>query len=309
MSLISIKDGRDIKDEAKSKEIDSLLDSEDDSPSDDSDDDTFNPPSDTNEDEDASSGVYSFDDAPSCDKADDDDDDDDDDDANPPTAVVSVAPPKFSKPTNVKDKGMGKNVPKLTSAFKGFYTKDTVSKYDINGEDVTMVQKMNESILPISSEALDLEERLKELCSSYEKSIKNAGIIDDDKEQEKSADEIEQEIERLGLALEDTRKLLCLLQDSLAAAKDDRRKVESVRSMAKQAVDYWAPIDAQKLTAWQKVYIKTNRLLHLCDQHKLQQSKMKSALEAAAKAKARADAKSKAKLRLKLMHPSNLIPL
>jgi len=89
-----------------------------------------------------------------------------------------------------------------------------------------MIQKMNlhEPILPISSDALDLEERLKELCRFYERSIKNVGI----REEEKSTDEIEQEIERLGLALEDTRKLLRQLQDSFAAAKDDRRKVESV---------------------------------------------------------------------------------
>ena len=265
--------------EVASKDID-LSDSEDDSG-----DDTFNPRSDTNEDEDVSS-VYSFDDAASCDE-------DSDDDINPTTTVtvtVDVLPKsKFSKPTNVKDKGTGENAPTLTPAFKGlgFYTKDTVSKYNIDSEDIAMIKKMNSNkpIIPIDTNVLDLERRLSELCSCYERSIKSA--------------KTDTEAEQVGSALEETRLLLCQLRESLAKAKDDCRKVESVRSMAKRAVDYWAPIDAQKLIAWQKVFIKTNTLLELCDEHKkqqdLQRSKMKSAHEAATKAKLKAASNAKAK--------------
>ena len=78
---------------------------------------------------------------------------------------VNTPSPPIWKPTNTKKvaqpktKKLAKNAPKLTAAFKGFYTKDSVENYDINRGDISFIHKMNmnKPIIPISRDALDIE--------------------------------------------------------------------------------------------------------------------------------------------------------
>ena len=49
----------------------------------------------------------------------------------------------------------------------------------------------------------------------------------------------------MGLALNETRKMLNHLKRVISEARYNRRRVESVREMASRAADYWKPIDAQ----------------------------------------------------------------
>ena len=107
------------------------------------------------------------------------------------------------------------------------------------------------------------------------------------------------EIENLGLALNVTRELLNHLKCFISEARDNQRRVESVRGMARRVDDYWQPIDAQNFLAWKKVYVKTKFLIHTCDEYNRQQElemiKMKSASEAASSSKAKATSQSRDK--------------
>ena len=100
---------------------------------------------------------------------------------------------------------MGVNAPKLTSAFEelGFFNKESVAKYDINGDGISFINKLNvkEPIIPISYEVLDVKERMDDLCKTYQSQIKAAG---NDTTQENNEALIMAEIENLGGALKET---------------------------------------------------------------------------------------------------------
>ena len=89
---------------------------------------------------------------------------------------VNITPPPIYNPINTKKeaqpktKKLAKNAPKLNSEFKRFYTKYLVTNYDINGDDISFIHKINikKPIIPISRYALDTEARLEELCETYE---------------------------------------------------------------------------------------------------------------------------------------------
>ena len=138
-----------------------LSDSEDDR------DAAFNP-LDISEDEEGEdlSSVFSFKDDICSDK-------ECNDNVNPKyTTIVNITlSTKFNKPTNVEQKDTGSNAPKLTHVFKGFINKESVSKYDVNGDDVTLINKMdsNQTILTVSTDYLYLDKRLLGWHSCYEK--------------------------------------------------------------------------------------------------------------------------------------------
>ena len=124
-----------------------------------------------------------------------------------------IPPPSICKPINTKKsdqtktKKLAKNAPNFTSAFKVFYTKYLVAKYDINGDDILFIHKMNmkKSIIPISRDALDIESRLEDLFETYEEEIKAAGNY---KMKDNDEDDFMNEIENLGFELNENRDLL-----------------------------------------------------------------------------------------------------
>ena len=78
-----------------------------------------------------------------------------------------------------KKKSLGVNAPKLTSACEelGFFNKESVAKYDINGDGISFINKLNnkEPIINISYEVLDVKERMDDLGKTYQSQIKAAG--------------------------------------------------------------------------------------------------------------------------------------
>ena len=81
---------------------------------------------------------------------------------------VHTPPPPICKPINTKKaaqpktKKLAKNAPKVTATFKGFYNKDSVTNYDINGDYISFIHKMNtkKHIITISRDDLDIEAHL-----------------------------------------------------------------------------------------------------------------------------------------------------
>ena len=75
----------------------------------------------------------------------------------------------MKKVAQPKTKNLTNNAPNLTASFKGFCTKYSVENYDINGDDISSIHKMNtkKTSTPISRYALDFESRLEELCETY----------------------------------------------------------------------------------------------------------------------------------------------
>ena len=100
---------------------------------------------------------------------------------------------------------LAKNSPKLTDSSKGFYTIYLVENYDINGYDISFIHKTNMKtpIIPKSSEALDIEARLEQLCETYEAEINAYG---NDTTKENDEDDVMNEIENMGLEM---RRVSC----------------------------------------------------------------------------------------------------
>ena len=124
--------------------------------SDDEDDDSDNyePPEDEEEDDDNNNSLLSFLSSVSSFGA--------DYNSNSPLVATrkEAAQPKKNKP-------LGVNAPKLTSAVEelGFFNKESVAKYDINGYGISFINKLNvkEPIIPISYEVLDVKECMYDL--------------------------------------------------------------------------------------------------------------------------------------------------
>ena len=139
---------------------------------------------------------------------------------------VNIPPPPICKPINTKKAAQPKtnklanNAPKLTAAFKLFYTKYLVANYYINGDDISFIHKMNmkKPIIPISRDALDIEARLEELCETYEAEIKGA-VNNTTKDNDE--DDVMNDIENLGLALNETRELPNQLKCVISEARDN----------------------------------------------------------------------------------------
>ena len=72
------------------------------------------------------------------------------------------------------------------------------------------------------------------------------------------------DIENMGLELNNTRELLNQLECVISEARDNPRQVESVSGVARREADYWQPTDAQNFVAWQKLYVMTKFLLCTC---------------------------------------------
>ena len=98
------------------------------------------------------------------------------------------------------------------------------------------------------------------------------------------------------MALNETGELLNQPKCVIYEARDNRRRVEYVRGMARRAADYWKPIDAQNFVTWQKFYVKTKLLLCTCDKDKRQKdiNMMKMKAAASYKSKAAYQARDKA---------------
>ena len=200
----------------------------------------------------------------------------------------STQPPK--KKTSVP----GKNAPDLNK-LKGFnmfcYDKKTAANYNINGEDVSIVHKLKEPIAPVTREALEILKKINDLCDTYRAQIKAAGssTINDKY--------IMEDVKELGLALEENTVMAEQLERTFAGAKDMRRRVESARSQAHRAMDYWGTRDVQKLVEWKRIHLKASLLLKLCDQDKEKetQRKIQMQADAAEAAKAKSSAASEAK--------------
>ena len=105
---------------------------------------------------------------------------------------------------------------------------------------------MKKPIIPISRDALDIESRLEELCETYEADTKADG---NDITTENNEDYVMNDIENMGLALNETREVLNNLKCFISEARDNRGRVESVKGMERRAADYWQPIDAQNFLA------------------------------------------------------------
>ena len=167
---------------------------------------------------------------------------------------VNTPPPPICKPINTKKaaqrktKKLAKDEPKLTSAFKGFYTKYLFINYDINGDKISFIHKMNmkKPIVTISRYALDIEARMEELCEAYEAKIKADG---NDTTKENYEYDVTNEIKNMGLELNDNRELMNHLKCVISEARDNQRRVESMRGTARRAADYWQPINAHNVLA------------------------------------------------------------
>ena len=76
----------------------------------------------------------------------------------------------MKKVAQPKTNNLTKNAQNLNASFKGFCTKYSVENYDINGDDISSIHKMNmkKTSIPISRYALDIAAGLEELCKTYE---------------------------------------------------------------------------------------------------------------------------------------------
>ena len=77
---------------------------------------------------------------------------------------------------------------------------------------------MKKPLIPISRDTLYIEARLEELCETYQAEIKAAG---NDTTKQNDKDDVMNEIENIGLALNDTCELLNQLKCVISEARDN----------------------------------------------------------------------------------------